>query len=139
VKAIGQHPLDVPEDTLNQHKTGLIGIIHIETNLLYNIRQVEPSKCKILQSDDEALILCQMSNRRAVSERELYMSVNKILQSDDEALVEESDCSTPMEDSVIVVETTRGGTTSFVIKKIERVQGWGRGGCEGQTCSLKTT
>jgi hypothetical protein len=45
------------------------------------------------------------------------MSVNKILQSDDEALVEESDCSTPMEDSVIVVETTRGSTTSFVIKK----------------------
>jgi hypothetical protein len=34
-----------------------------------------------------------------------------------ETLVEGRDCSTPMQDSVIVVETTRGGTTSFVIKK----------------------
>lgn len=77
VKVVGQHALDIPNETLDQHEMGLTGIMHKETDLLDNIRQVGMSERKILQcAVGKALILNQISNRHAAGGRELGASVN---------------------------------------------------------------
>jgi uncharacterized protein YigA (DUF484 family) len=76
VKVVGQRALDIPNEKLDQHEMGLTGIMHKETDLLDNIRQVEMSERKILQCAGKALILNQISNRHAAGGRELGASVN---------------------------------------------------------------
>lgn len=59
--------------------------------------------------------------------------------TEDRVSVEESNCSTPMEDGVTVVETTEGAATSSTTRKLKEGGDEGEEAVKGKSCSSKTT
>lgn len=54
--SVVESTLKVPKDPLDRTQVWFVGIVHVEIDLLDNIRSVGPSKCEILKSSDKIMV-----------------------------------------------------------------------------------
>jgi hypothetical protein len=71
-----QGPLEIPENPLDQVEMRLAWGMHVETRLLYCMRNVGTRQCKVLKRARKAAVLGRVGDERSLIRRELATRVN---------------------------------------------------------------